>query len=183
MARPVGNYYARRLAQIEFESGNYGPPKPGTNFLRYRSRIERIHEQRAAKAALKAQRAQNRASTLALERAEILGRVAAKAPKVTQPVALYKYPLKTGSCTYCGYICDGFDHVIPYAYMGKSGKRRGSSDAGIKVPCCRECNVQIGRVLIVTVVDRAAYLLRKKNVQKRYSRARLEWLANLASHS
>jgi 5-methylcytosine-specific restriction endonuclease McrA len=177
------SYVKRRIAEIQAITGDFGPPKPPKSLLAYRKRIDRIRsnaEQSAHNAAIKAI---NHAHMVALQRSEILGRVVAKAPRAVRPTAPYKYPVNTGTCTYCGHTSFGFDHVIPYSYIGRAGKRRGSSDSGVKVPCCQECNTQLGRVLIVTVVDRAAYLLRKKKVHKRYSIERLEWLAELASHS
>jgi 5-methylcytosine-specific restriction endonuclease McrA len=124
-----------------------------------------------------------RATPKAYRRRELLTHPPVAPPWASYPVAPYKYPVNTGTCTYCGYIATVQDHVIPYAYVGKSAKRRGSSDSGQKVPCCVECNTQLGNVMIVTVVDRAAYLFRRKKVHKRYSIKRLEWLAELASHS
>lgn len=178
----MSRYFRERLAAIQATSGDFGPPKPTRSLLTYRRRIDRIRTNKEQSAHAAALRALNRAHTLAQERAEILGRAVARPPRAMQPNAPYKYPVNTGTCTYCGAVSFGQDHIIPYSYVGRSGKRRGSSDSGNKVPCCRECNIQLGSILIVTVVDRAAYLLRKKKVHSRYSIERLEWLVELASH-
>lgn len=151
---------------------------------KYREKARELHQKWAARWADR-QKPKKRACRKAYRRSQILAARVAAPPRASYPVAPYKYPVNTSTCTYCGYTSNGFDHIIPYKYIGRLSHRarRGGSDSGDKVPCCRECNIILGDRLVVTVVDRAAYLLRQKKVQKRYSIERLEFLTELASHS
>lgn len=93
-------------------------------------------------------------------------------------------PANTVTCAYCGYVATTKDHIIPYAYFGRTRRKLTSSatvrNRGITVDCCLECNVHLSSSLIPTVTDRATFLFRKLKVRKRYSWERLEHLERIA---
>jgi len=61
-------------------------------------------------------------------------------------------PFKRYLCTYCGAMSDTKDHVFP-----QSMDTRKHSDCW--VPACRQCNTCLGSKPLLTVADRAAYIL------------------------
>ena len=77
-------------------------------------------------------------------------------------------------CTYCGGLeRPTRDHVVPEA-IKRNGKGK-RFDIGPIVPACHECNSLLGDRYLLTVRERAAYLLRR--YRARYARllATPEW--------
>lgn len=73
-------------------------------------------------------------------------------------------------CEYCGALADTLDHVVP---LSVSGHRRGGHQGGrvnghARVRCCRECNCLLGNRYLLSVPDRAGYLV--EALQVRYAR-------------
>lgn len=69
-------------------------------------------------------------------------------------------------CEYCGQRAWGRDHVVPLAVTFSGKRKRGHRNIGLVVPACSECNAYLGDRVILTVKDRAAYLV--KTYRQRY---------------
>jgi len=63
-------------------------------------------------------------------------------------------------CEYCGQRAWGRDHVIPLAVTFSGKRKKGHRGVGVTVPCCHECNSILGDRPILTVQERAAFLVR-----------------------
>ena len=60
-------------------------------------------------------------------------------------------------CTYCGMNATDMDHVIPRSYSMLEGEdTRSKEDC---VPACRECNGLLSNLMVITIAERAGYLV------------------------
>jgi len=57
-------------------------------------------------------------------------------------------------CVYCGDIANELDHVIPKSYANTQSYSKDKV-----IPCCKECNVNLGNVAYHTISGRASYLI------------------------
>jgi hypothetical protein len=140
--------------------------------------VRKRREQR--KALLIGQTAQNRPYTALLQPHENTRHPTVAALGANNYSPPYKNLVNTGVCTYCGRPAQCKDHVIPVCYTTVGRRKKRLYDVKYLVDSCSECNTFLGKLLIPTVVDRAAYLFRTWKVRKRYSWDRLEHLEKVA---
>jgi hypothetical protein len=72
---------------------------------------------------------------------------------------IYKYP--DGVCTYCGFVADTIDHLLPRAFTGDALRLLIPT-----VPACNECNTLIGDTFCVEIQERRSIVHDK--IQRRY---------------
>ena len=80
------------------------------------------------------------------------------------------YYIETGrigdSCRYCGVVSCGYDHIPPIAHIERLSDVTDIDQINCrKVPCCKQCNLILGAVLLLTVPERRSHVrtsLRKK---------------------
>jgi hypothetical protein len=75
-------------------------------------------------------------------------------------------------CTYCGVVCDSWDHVVPQHLLKRAGDLKLDLSGLYRmkrwiVPSCRECNSAIGGKLTKTLQDRR--VIAKKHIRKKYA--------------
>ena len=79
------------------------------------------------------------------------------------------------ACVYCGWLADSIDHAPPVTWAFSLGseyfyKRKIEL---VKVPACRECNIELASKKLFTVKERTVYLAeryRHKYVSLLYGR-------------
>ena len=77
-------------------------------------------------------------------------------------------------CTYCGEPSDTSDHVVPVSVAEVSRDRAKWTRKHV-VPCCRECNNLLGNVYLLTVWQRAGYLVEKLETRYKKILKTAEW--------
>ncbi len=91
-------------------------------------------------------------------------------------------PITSGAiCEYCGDPAQCRDHVIPRSYLRNTGKPNWRRDW--TVYSCNQCNNVLGSRLLITIEERAEFLLDYYQRKRRYriGAQRLERLAMRAN--
>ena len=95
---------------------------------------------------------------------------------------LYRHvePYGPDVCVYCGDPANTTDHVTPVSYVAGlldvidhySHKLRHGL---YTVPCCRDCNVRLGRFVGFSITEKRAELKRRLRIKHRRLLGRYDW--------
>ena len=85
------------------------------------------------------------------------------------------------SCVYCGELSDALDHVPPVSINGIQlnhdfDEEEKEKNKFLLVPCCKECNTSLGNRYLLTIEDRAGYLLSKYKRKYKKFNAHVTWV-------